>query len=247
MGDDQAITGEAILGQPVLVEDHVLEGLDEIAVAARRNGEDELQRSPALLGQGCEGADIVEAQQPAVGHQDHALYGEALQNGGQHGLQGLGLGHVARMHGMHERQPLGGLYDAEDELAGDSTGLLVHAKGAYVLLDLRFTVDAHGGQVVEDDGQVTVDQGADLFGQLGLHPVYIVHERVHGAQEVVMFDLGRHLGHGHGVDPAQAAQLAGWIAKAVEDHGPHQSICFDLAPPRTHCAPEGAAEAEIRP
>jgi len=208
MGDDQAVTGKVILGQPLLVEDHLPEGLDQIAVAARRNGQDELQRAPALFGQRCQGIDVVQAQEPAISHKDHALDREALQNGGQHGLQGLRLGHVARMHGMHERQALGGLDDTEDELAGDATRLLVHAIGADVLFDLPFAVDAHGGQVIEDDRQITVDQGADLAGQLGLDPIDVVHQRIHGAQEVVMLDLGRHPGHGNGVQPAQAAQLA---------------------------------------
>ncbi|GAA0300968.1 hypothetical protein GCM10008966_22020 [Rhodovulum strictum] len=45
------------------------------------------------------------------------------------------------------------------------------------------------------DGQVTIDQGADLAGQFGFHPIDIVHQRIHRPQEVVMFDLGRHLGH----------------------------------------------------
>ena len=176
-----------------------------------------------------------------------ALDGEALQDGGQHGLQGPGLGHVARMHGMHERQPLGGLHDAEDELAGDPTRLLVHAIGADIVVDLAFAVDTHGGQVVEDNGQITVDQRSDLTGQLGLHAIDIVHQRVHGAQEMVMLDLGRHLRHGHGVQPAQAPQLACGVAQTVEDHGAHEGICFDLAPPGSHRMSKGAVEAKVLP
>ena len=112
----------------------------------------------------------------------------------------------------------------------------------HVLLDLSLALDAHCGQVVEDNGQITVDQGADLTGRLGLHAIDIIHQRVHGAQEVVMLDLGRHVGHGHGVQPAQAPQLACGVAEAVEDHRPHEGICFDLAPPGSHRTSKGAVE-----
>jgi hypothetical protein len=63
------------------------------------------------------------------------------------------------MDGVHERQALGGLHDAQHELPGDAARLLVHAEGAEVVLDRALAMDAHGGQVVEDDGQVAVDQG----------------------------------------------------------------------------------------
>ena len=247
MGNDQAMTGKAILGQPVLVKGHVPEGLDQITVTACRDREDKLQSSPTLLGQRCQGVNVVEAQQASVSHQDDALDREALQDGGQHGPQGLGLGHVARMHGMHEGQSLGSLHDAEHELAGDAACFLVHAIGADVVIDLAFAMDAHGGQVVEDDRQITVDQGTDLFGQLGLDAINIVHQRIHGAQEVVMLDLGGHLGHGHSVQPAQAAEFAGRVAQTVEDHRPHEGICLDLAPPRPHGAAKSAVEAKIFP
>lgn len=69
------------------------------------------------------------------------------------------------MHGMHQRQTLGGLHDTEDELAGDAAGLFVHAIGANILFSLAFAVDAHSGQVIEDHRQLLIDQGADLFGR----------------------------------------------------------------------------------
>ena len=45
-------------------------------------------------------------------------------------MQGLRLGHVARVNRMHERQPIGGLHEAEHELASDAAGFLVHPIGA---------------------------------------------------------------------------------------------------------------------
>ena len=108
-------------------------------------------------------------------------------------------------------------------------------------------MDAHGGQVVEDNRQIAIDQGPDLTGQLSLYAINIVHQGVHGAQEMVMLDLGRHLGHGHGVEPAQAPQLAGRVAQAVEDHRPHQRLDIQLALAGSKSAAEGAVKAEIPP
>lgn len=62
-----------------------------------------------------------------------------------------------------------------------------------------------------------------------------------------MLDLGRHLGHGHGVEPAQAAHFACGVAQAVEDHRPHEGIGLDLAPPGSHGAPKGAVETKVIP
>jgi len=84
------------------------------------------------------------------------------------------------------RQTLGGLHHAKDELPGDAADLLVHAEGADVIVDRALSVDTHGGEVVEDDGQVAVDQRSDLFGQFDLDPLDMVHQRVHGAQEMLV-------------------------------------------------------------
>ncbi len=247
MVNDQAMTRKTVFGQPGLVEGHMPEGLDQITVTACGDGQDELQRAPTLLGQRCQGVDVVEAQKPAIGHEDDALDRDALQDCGEHRLQRPGFGHVARMHGMHERQAFGGLHDAKHELAGDAARLLVHAVGADVVVDLAFAVDAYGRQVVKDHGQIAIHEGTDLAGQPGLHAIDIVHQRVHGAQEMMMFDLGGHLRHGHGVQPAQAPKLACGVAQAVEDHCPYESIRFDLAPPRPHGAAERTVEPQILP
>ena len=69
------------------------------------------------------------------------------------------------MDGVQERQALGSLHDAEHELPGDAPGLLVHAEPADVIPDFAFAMDAHGGQITEDDGQVPVDERPDLAGK----------------------------------------------------------------------------------
>lgn len=60
-----------------------------------------------------------------------------------------------------------------------------------------------------------------------------------------MLDLDGHVGHSHGVQPPQAAQLAGGIAQAIEDHGPHKRL--GLAPSRSHSAPKCATKAQVVP
>ena len=207
MGDDEAVAGEAGLGKARIVEGEGAEGIHQLGIATRRHGEDELQRAPALLGQIGQCADVVEAQEASVGHQNDALDGKALQDGRQHGLQGLRLGDVAGVDGVHERQAIGRLHDAEHELSGDAADLLVHAVGAEVVLDRAFAMDPDCCEVVEDDGQIAVDQRADLFGELSLDLVSPIHQRVHRAQQMLVCDPLRHCRQCHGVQPAQAAEL----------------------------------------
>ena len=73
MGDDQAMAGEAGLGQSVLGESQLAEGLGQFNVAARRDRQDELELSPTLFGERGQLADILQAQQPAFGDQNDAL------------------------------------------------------------------------------------------------------------------------------------------------------------------------------
>ena len=148
---------------------------------------------------------------------------------------------------MHERQAVGGLHDAEHELPGDPAALLVHAEGAQVVRDMPFAMDAHGGQVVENDGELVIDQRPDLPSQFHLDPLAMVHQRIHGAQKVLMGDGLGHGGHGDGLQPAQAAELALRLAEAVEHHGTHERLDIELALAGAQGAPEGAVEAEVLP
>ena len=136
MGNDQPVPGEAGFRQPVVPEAEVPEGLDQLTVAAGGHGQDELEPALALVGETGEFVDVLEAEEPAIGHQDHALDRESLQDGREHRLQGLRLGHVAGMdrvqsvwfrHRFEEHtdgQSPGRLHGAEDELPGNA------AKGA---------------------------------------------------------------------------------------------------------------------
>ena len=200
-----------------------------------------------LFRQGRQLADVLQAEQPAIGHEDDALDREALQDGRQHGLQGLGLGHIARMNRMHERQPIGGLDHAEHELAGDPARLLVHAVGADIVVHLAFAVDAHGGQIVEDDGQVMIHKGPDLLCQLTLDPVGMIDQRVHRTQQMLVADGFGHGRHGHRVQPPQAAELGVGVAQPIEDHGAHQRLDIDLSLSRAQGARERFVEPEILP
>ena len=108
-------------------------------------------------------------------------------------------------------------------------------------------MDAHRGQIVEDDGQVVVHEGPDLLGQLALDPVGMIDQRVHRTQQVLVCDGLRHCRHGHPFQPPQAPQLGVWLTKAIEDHGAHQRLDIDLPLSRTQGARERLVESEILP
>ena len=78
MGDDQPMAGRGRLGQALFIESEAAEGLDQFAIAPRGNREDELKRAPAFLSQRRQGADVVEAEQSAIGDQNDTLDGETL-------------------------------------------------------------------------------------------------------------------------------------------------------------------------
>ena len=50
--------------------------------------------------------DVVQAEQAAISRQNGALDRQSLQGRLQHALQGLGLGDILRMHGVHDRASL---------------------------------------------------------------------------------------------------------------------------------------------
>ena len=151
------------------------------------------------------------------------------------------------MDRVHERQAFGGLHHAENELAGDAAHILVHAEGAQVVRDLSLAVDAHGGQVVEDHGKVLIDQRADLSGQLDFHPLGAIHQRIHRAKQMLVGDGLGHGWHRHGLQPAQAAQLARRVAQAVEHHGAYEGLHIGSATPRPQGPAKRAIETEVLP
>jgi hypothetical protein len=80
-----------------------------------------------------------------------------------------------------------------------------------------------------------VDKRADLAGQFDLHRLSMIHKRIHGAQQVLMGHTLRHCGHGHRLQPTQAAKLAVRGAEAVENHGADQRLGINLAASRPQC------------
>ena len=65
-------------------------------------------------------------------------------------------------------------------------------------------------------------------GQSALDGLGVIHQRIHGAQKVLMGDGLGHGRHRNGVQPAQAAEFARGVAQAVEHHGPDQRLGVDF-------------------
>ena len=59
--------------------------------------------------------DVVQAQEAAIGHDDHARDSKAFEDRLQHVLERLGLGHIAAMQRIHQRQTIDRLDHAEHE------------------------------------------------------------------------------------------------------------------------------------
>ena len=106
MGHHQPVLSELPFGQAIL-ELEILQGAAQLDKAPRRYRHDELQPAGSLLGDAFDLGHIVQTERPTIRHQNHPLRVEALEHLVQHRLQGLGLSHIARMHGMHQRQALG--------------------------------------------------------------------------------------------------------------------------------------------
>ncbi|CUH39351.1 hypothetical protein JSE7799_02075 [Jannaschia seosinensis] len=229
MRHNEPVTGEGGFCD-ALVEGEVLEGLDQVDIATGRHCQDELQRALRPFSDRGQFGDVVEAEQAAVGHQHHPLDREAREHLLQHPLQGLRLGDVAGVDRMQERQSFCGLDHAEDELPGDAAAFLVHAEGAQIVGNLPLAVNAHSGQVVEHDRKVSIDQGAELAAQRGLDGIKVVHQGVHGAQELLVCRGLRHPGHRDRLQPPQASQLRLRRAKPVEHHRPDQRLGIEAAP-----------------
>ena len=241
------MAGKGAFGKARRIEGQVPEGVDQFGVTAGGDGQDELQLAPALISQRAQLPDVLQAQEAAVRHQDEALNRKAGEHLLQHALQSPCLADIAGMNGVHERQPLGGLHHAEDELPGNAALVLAHAESANVLLDRRLAMDPHGRQVVEDDGKLLIDQWPDLAGQSLLDNLRMVRQRIHGAQKLLVSDGCRHGRHGCRFQPAQAAQPAGRIAQAVERHRPDQRLGVEFPARGTQRPLQGRVEVKILP
>jgi len=200
-----------------------------------------------LPGQGGKFVDIVEAQQTSIGDQYDALDGEALQSIDQHRLECLGFGDIAGMDGMHDWQALGSLHHTEHELPGDAAGLFVHSESAQIVVNFPFAMNPHGGQVIEDDSQLPIDQRTYLSCQLDLDDLGTVHQRIHCPQQVLMGDDLRNRRHGDGLQPTEATEFGVRGAEPVEDHRPDQGFGLDPTPPGSQGTTKRAIEPKIFP
>jgi len=133
------------------------------------------------------------------------------------------------MHGVHERQPISALHHTQHELPGDAAGFLVHAEGTHVIRHLTFAVDAHCGQVVEHHRDLLVEHGPQLSGHAALHRLGPIHERIHRAQQLIVGHCLGNTGHGHRLQPLQAAEFRVRCAQAIEDHGAHEGFGVELS------------------
>ena len=219
----------------------------ELAVAPPGHRQDELQRLVTLQPELAQLLDVVERQQPAVGHHDQPPNVRVAR---QHLLQRwLERGCLRRVAGedlVVDRHAVGGLHHAEHELPGDQP-LLGHAVSTNVTLQLAQAFGADGGEVVEDDRQIVVDQRAQQTGHAVVHRILVIHQCVHAAQQLLVGQLGRvGAGHADGLQPAQHAELGVGVAQAVQDH--HAQSVFDgIGEPRAPKDSTQGIEAQFPP
>ena len=88
---------------------------------------------------------FVSIQQAAIRHDDDSLNRKAFEDRRQHGFQRFRFRHIARVHGVHQRQTLSRLHHAEHALPGDASGFLVHSEGAQIIVDRALVVNADRG------------------------------------------------------------------------------------------------------
>ena len=119
---------------------------------------------------------------------------------------------------MVDRQPLGGLDDAEHELAGNQP-FLGHAVLAHVTGLLAESFAADRGEVVEHHRQILIDQRAQQPGDHRIDLILVIHQRIEAAQQLlVRHRLRPEVGQRHGLHPAQHTELGFGVAQAVEHH-----------------------------
>ena len=247
VGDHQALVGKSPLGQAV-GELQRLHRAAKFRIPSRRHGKNEFNAPLTIaLGQLGQLADVVHAEQAPIGHQDHPLDAKALEHPLEHRLQRARLGHVTRVHGVHERQAVGRLHQTEHELAGNARGLLVHAVGPQVVFEQRLAVDAHRGEVVKHHGEFLVNQRTDVFAELLVDRVGVIADRIHGAQQVIVAHRRRHARYRHRVEPAQHAELGVGVTQPVKHHGAHERFGIERSARGAQHPTKNLTESEIAP
>ena len=201
----------------------VLQHRFELAVAPPRHRQDVLQRTrPVGSGrqlQRLQRIEVVQRQQPPVRHQHQAAdVREPPQQPLEHWQQRLTLAGVAIEHLVVDRQAIGRLHHAQQELSCDHA-FLAQAVLAHVVRLFAQARGADGGQVVEHHRQRLVDERAQQVRHVPVDLVLVVHQRIHGAQQMLVVELGGlHPGHAHRLCPAQHPELGVGITQPVEHH-----------------------------
>jgi hypothetical protein len=117
-------------------------------------------------------------------------------------------------------QSFGGLYHPQHDLPHDPA-ILRQAKAPDLVREFRAAFGTDRRQIVEDDRQLLIDQGAQKTGQDLIHRLGAICQRIHGAQQMLMGDrLGGDFRNAGAFQPAQDAQLRFGITQTVEDHHP---------------------------
>jgi hypothetical protein len=168
-----------------------LQQLHELGVAPPRHRQDELQWPVVSDLQRRERLDVVQRQQPPVGHHHQAAdVRVSRQHLLQRRLQCRRLGRVAVEDLVVDRHAVGRLHHAQHELAGDDA-FLGHAEVAHIAVLLAQALGADGGQVVEDHREVFVDERAQQLRHAVVDSILVVHQRIHAAQQLLVRELDR--------------------------------------------------------
>jgi len=195
------------------------EDLLEIGIPSARHREDELDRLPVGHLQRRHLLDVVDGKQAPVGY-DHET--SDVRETGEHGLkrghQGGRLGGVAVKDLVVDGQPVGGLHDAEHELAGDHA-FFGHAELAHIVGLLGEPLGADRGQIVEDHRELNIDQWAQQRGEALIDLGLVRHQCVHAAKQLLVREpVGLDRGDAHGLQPAQDPELGLGVTESIEDH-----------------------------
>jgi hypothetical protein len=160
--------------------------VDEFAVAPTRHRQDELQWAVYRHAQCAQRLDVVQRQQPPVGHHHQAPYvRESDQHLLQRGLQRWRIGRVAVEDLVVDGHTVGRLHHTEHELAGNDASL-GHAEVPHIAVLLAQAFGANGGEVVEDHREVFVDQRAQQLCHGVVDRILVVHQCIHAAQQLLV-------------------------------------------------------------
>ena len=121
---------------------------------------------------------------------------------------------------MRNRQAFSGLHQGQHELALHQTRF-GHAVGTHIIIEFGLAGDRHRGEVVEHHREVLVNQGAHERGKFAIELVAVLHQHIHGAQQMLMLtNHARVHRQGHCFQPSQHTEFAARVTQAVEPKFP---------------------------